>query len=940
MLAIVAEQTGYPPEMLDLDLDLEADLGVDTVKQAETFAAIRAAWEIPRDEDLALRDYPTIAHAIQFVYDKRPDLKRPGAPAEAAAPAAPAGADPVREEAAEIAGSAAVAEAEPAVFRRVPTAILRPPLELCVGTGVTLGAGTRVVVRADRGGVAKALTARLEKLGVEILALDETAPEAVGARLSEWLAAGPIHGVYWLPALDRAPELAEMAPAEWQTAIGSRVKLLYTTMRALYDAIGESGTFLVTATRLGGRHGYDAEGAWAPLGGGATGFTKTFKRERPGALVKAVDFAPSRKTAALADRLIDETLRDPGVVEVGYRDGRRWTIGLSERAAGDSTGRIALGRDSVFLVTGAAGSIVSAIVADLAQASGGTFHLLDVAPAPDPEDPDLRRFASDREGLKPELFERIKASGERPTPAKVERLLAALERRHSALAAIQAIERSGGRAVYHRVDLLDADAVAEVVERLRQAHQRIDAVIHAAGLEISRMLPDKQPAEFDLVFDVKARGYYHLMRALGEMELGAVVAFSSIAGRFGNAGQTDYASANDLLAKLCSSLRNRRAGTRGIAIDWTAWGEIGMATRGSIPQMMAAAGIDMLPPAIGIPLVRRELTAGTDGEVVIGQRLGGLLDEWHETGGLDVAAVAGRAGGLLSAEIRGMGLHTGLVVETELTPAAQPFLHDHQIDGVPVLPGVMGVEAFTEAARLLFPDRHATAVERVRFLAPFKFYRHEPRTVTVQARFRLDGDDVVADCRLLGSRLLPRQSEPIVTEHFAARVRLSPAAAAPAQAAWPAAGDGPAVTAAEIYRIYFHGPAYRVVERAWAVDGGAAGLMPSNLPDGHEPAAAATITSPRLLELCFQTAGIWELGRSGRYGLPSAIDRIRWLRPATEASGRLCAVVRPADAAGAFDARVLDESGAVLVVVEGYRTAELPVALDEAALEPLRAAMA
>ena len=39
--AIVAEPTGYPPDLLDVDLDLEADLGVDTVKQAEIFAAVR-----------------------------------------------------------------------------------------------------------------------------------------------------------------------------------------------------------------------------------------------------------------------------------------------------------------------------------------------------------------------------------------------------------------------------------------------------------------------------------------------------------------------------------------------------------------------------------------------------------------------------------------------------------------------------------------------------------------------------------------------------------------------------------------------------------------------------------------------------------------------------------------------------------------------------------
>ena len=74
VLALVAEKTGYPPEMLDLDLDLEADLGVDTVKQAETFAAVREAFGIARVDDLKLRDYPTMGAVIGFVYAQRPDL--------------------------------------------------------------------------------------------------------------------------------------------------------------------------------------------------------------------------------------------------------------------------------------------------------------------------------------------------------------------------------------------------------------------------------------------------------------------------------------------------------------------------------------------------------------------------------------------------------------------------------------------------------------------------------------------------------------------------------------------------------------------------------------------------------------------------------------------------------------------------------------------------
>ncbi len=86
MLEIVAEETGYPTDLLDLDLDLEADLGIDTVKQAEVFATIREAYEIPRDDSLKLRDYPTLNHVIGFVRE------RAGIAAPAAEPApAPAG---------------------------------------------------------------------------------------------------------------------------------------------------------------------------------------------------------------------------------------------------------------------------------------------------------------------------------------------------------------------------------------------------------------------------------------------------------------------------------------------------------------------------------------------------------------------------------------------------------------------------------------------------------------------------------------------------------------------------------------------------------------------------------------------------------------------------------------------------------------------------------
>ena len=167
----------------------------------------------------------------------------------------------------------------------------------------------------------------------------------------------------------------------------------------------------------------------APLGGAVTGFTKAYRRERPEVLAKVVDFPVSRKTAALADALIEETQRDPGAVEIGRAGGRRWAVGLREVPFGRRPGRHgARQARRVFAVTGAAGAIVSAIVADLATASGGTFHLLDLTPEPDPADENLIMFATDRDGLKKVIAERLAASGKRPTPVLIERELSNYER--------------------------------------------------------------------------------------------------------------------------------------------------------------------------------------------------------------------------------------------------------------------------------------------------------------------------------------------------------------------------------------------------------------------------------------------------------------------------------------------------------------------------------
>jgi acyl transferase domain-containing protein/NAD(P)-dependent dehydrogenase (short-subunit alcohol dehydrogenase family)/acyl carrier protein len=938
VLAIVSKITGYPTDMLDPELDLEADLGIDTVKQAETFAAIREQYDIPRDENLQLRDYSTIARAVQFVHERRPDLAAETAWGAVAAPDASQQAPHGEATGSLPEGDMAATEALP---RRIPVAMLRPPLELCRASGIELGEGSRVIVMPDTAGVAKALVQRLQKRGVDVLELNQDmSREQLTEQIDAWLQDSPVHGLYWLPALDTEQQIAQLTLAQWQQQLELRVKLLYCAARALYEQFGEPGRFMLVATRLGGRHGYDEEGALAPMGGAVSGFAKAYARERGDALVKAVDFAASRKTAAIADALLEETLHDAGAVEIGRCEERRWGVGLASQPAHNGGEGLSLDGESVFVVTGAAGSIVSAITADLAAVSAGTFYLLDLAPEPDPQNPDIRRLTGDREALKRDIFERLRAAGERATPALVEKQIAVLERSSAALCAIESIRNAGGTVLYRQLDLTRPDAVAAVITEVREAHGRIDVLLHAAGIEISHTLPDKSAREFDLVFDVKCDGWFNLLHAIADMQLGSAIVFSSIAGRFGNLGQTDYSAANDLLCKSISTLRRTHPATRGIAIDWTAWADIGMASRGSIPAMMAAAGIDMLAPGAGIPVIRHELTAGDwRGELVVAERLGMLLEARADTGGLDIEALGERITGPMIGRIVGMTPSCELQVETPLSPAEQPFLYDHQIDGTPVLPGVMAVEAFAELAALMFPSLPIRAVENVEFLAPLKFYRSEPHTLDLTARFCTEGEELVAYCQCASRRKLHGRDDEQVTTHFLATVRLGDAVPEAETVALPDRSDQPAIAAEDLYQVYFHGPAYQILDAAWCAEGRVVGQMRTDLPPNHQPENRTLILDPRLIELCFQTAGAWEIGVTGSMALPRRIKRLAMHTEPGQDIRAAHAVVTPHAGGSSFDAAVIDESGRVILALENYESIEYPGAIEESRLAPFRAAM-
>ena len=266
------------------------------------------------------------------------------------------------------------------------------------------------------------------------------------------------------------------------------------------------------------------------------------------------------------------------------------------------------------------------------------------------------------------------------------------------------------------------------------------------------------------------------------------------------------------------------------------------------------------------------------------------------------------------------------------------------MDETPLLPGVMGLEGFAEVASLLARLGGAASfsvaeIDDVQFQAPLKFYRSEARSLTGRARLRPAGAGLHAEVALASSRALAGGNVQ-QTRHFSGRVRL----VAQAEGQGPARAEAPRWNGAEtlapdaIYRVYFHGPAFQVLSGVQSDGARVVGRFSRDLPPMTDR-ERETLVAPLLIELCLQTAGVWEIGKTGALALPSAIERVRlYALPANGAP--LYAEIEPRSGTAeelAFDARVLDEDGVVYLELLGYRTARLPLPVPQEDVAPLQA---
>ncbi|MGH3373880.1 MAG: SDR family NAD(P)-dependent oxidoreductase, partial [Actinoallomurus sp.] len=546
-------------------------------------------------------------------------------------------------------------------------------------------------------------TASLAELAEALDDLAAAAPLGQDARRDTVEGAGPWvrpFAVEWVPADPPAPRTGTAAgvPGSWQAFAPAGHPQAEPLRRALADAgIGDGVLICPSPAHDPAEAGMLLAGARAALAGtrpclvvqhghGAAALAKTLHLENP-EIITCVVNVPAGPFPVAA--IVREAAAATGFTEVRLDEAGRRSVPVL-RPHNPRPGPLPLGPEDVVLVTGGGKGITAECALELAVGTGAKLAILG-----------------------------------RSDPAGDAGLAENLAR----------LEAAGVEHGYFRADVTSAEQVAAAVAGVRERLGEVTAVLHGAGRNQPAALTTADEQSFRATLEPKVDGLRAVLRAVDHGRLRLLVTFGSIIGRTGLRGQAEYGTANEWLTDLTLDLARRHPAWRCLAIEWSVWSGAGMGERLGVLDALVREGIRPIPPDEGVKMLLRLIAdPGAPGVTVVAGRVGGLPTVSFEERELPLARFTEHP--LVSYP------RVELVTEARLTDRDDPYLADHQVDKVAILPAVLALEAMTEAAAAVTALPTRSAWENVEFLRPVAADQDLAVTIRIGALVREDGESV------------------------------------------------------------------------------------------------------------------------------------------------------------------------------------------------------
>ncbi|MEJ2656993.1 MAG: SDR family oxidoreductase [Desulfobacterales bacterium] len=658
LLSTVSQLTGYPIEMLALDMDIEADLGIDSIKRVEILSALEEKMPgLPAVSPEVMGTLKTLGQIVAYLagtstdpipeFDPSVSKPIPNTLANQKSPASSL------RQIYEFSPETLAAD----IGRKVVTAIKKPFVQT---ERLLLPDKRTVYVTDDKTGLSQAVVDAFTSRNIqaEILS-DKRIARVISGK-------NPIINAAGLIILAKHPTNGEH--------LKQAFSLAKTFGPDLLDSAAKGGALFAAATRLDGAFGFKGRGIDHPLQGGLAGLVKTAAVEWENVRCRVFDIHPhSQNLAGIAETLASELLyADPsGPVEVGLDLDSRWILKLESIPF--PQGNIHLDPKDVVIVTGGARGVTAAATCALAEHVKPTLVLLgrSLPPAPEPE---WLAGIDDTAAVKKAIFDN-EFGGNCSSPIQLEKIYNKVMAHREILKNLETMKSFGADVHYYSVDVRDADAVNSTLTDIRNTMGPIKGIIHGAGRLADCRIVDKSVEQFETVFSTKVDGLRTLLSATKKDPLNYLVLFSSVTARMGNIGQADYAVANEVLNKMAQKESIQRPDCRVISINWGPW-DGGMVCS-ALKRKFENSGVELIPTDAGAMCMIHEMKGnkGSPVEVVIGANI-------HT----EKQAAESKESAMEPALALNTKKTLSLTMQREIDVDRYPILGAHILDGKPVVP--------------------------------------------------------------------------------------------------------------------------------------------------------------------------------------------------------------------------------------------------------------
>ncbi len=719
VLQVFSEVTKYPIDMLELDMEMEADLGIDTVKQATILSILGEKYMLQREEGMQLSNYPTIGHIVDLIYQKAGSAKMPPEPAEVV--------EMTTETKAEMTAPESLALEESNLTRQAVVLaeekLGKKDFDLKDKRVWLLAENEAAITK-----IAGALEAR-QALVSHFIFHESASPNDLEAAVAQFIEGKSADVIIDTTHIGTAIQFDQLRPDEAQRALFLNGDARLVFYKKLASQLPHPAK-IICLTSVDGGMGYGLEShVIDPTFGAVIGFYKSLRKEWVDTEVKIIDFSPQaieNDFAGMMERLIAEIEHSGLGVEIAYPAAKRMVVKIEEREI-RSDEKLTFSNTDTFLITGGGTGIAAQITLALAQRYPANLIIVDLVPLPE----NIAALAKlDQVGLekvRQDIHERLKAEHKKVTPVMINQQFDAVTKAIEIYRNIEKVKNFGRRIEYIACDVRDGEKLAELLNQARNKVGKVTAIVHAAGIDKSHLLDQKSVEEFHNVFSVKAQGAYNLMHLCQDDPLKLVVAFSSISGRFGNAAQLDYSAANSFLNYWVKMMHHRRKDIHAISLIWSGWKDVGIAWRNEfVRQKSEEMGLNFIEVNEGITAFMQEIENRTsDQEVILHKGLNGFVEPGLAITNLHDYPLIDR---VIKKENKIVRAYRMFSVKRDA------LIDQHRLGKTPILPAVAYSELAVEFYALQAGQKQHYALRDLTFSNAFKLFHEQPRELFIEGR--------------------------------------------------------------------------------------------------------------------------------------------------------------------------------------------------------------